>query len=153
MSENVEIERGRTGRIFYARVHPNEDLVQGVEKICLREGVERCFLRGSLGSLTDACVSLSTGKIRVLRGPAVEVVGLAGEVLPDEDGNPVATLVGLLATPDGTVAGGRFVAGQNPVCVTFEIVLEEWLAEPADVRLAPREGLIAERLDNDRLRA
>ena len=51
MSDGSEIETGTTGRIVYARVRPNEDLVHGIEKICLREGIGRCFIRGSLGSL------------------------------------------------------------------------------------------------------
>jgi len=29
------------------------------------------------------------------------------------------------------VHGGPFVAGANPVCVTFEVTLEEWLPEAA----------------------
>lgn len=127
MSTTPEIETGTTGRIVYARVRPNEDLVQGIEKICLLEGIRRCFLRGSLGSLNDACVSLSDETVHLLRGPAVEVVGISGEVRPDADGNPVAHVTGVLAEPSGRICGGRFVRGQNPVCVTFEIVLEEWL--------------------------
>jgi predicted DNA-binding protein with PD1-like motif len=127
MSDGPEIETGTTGRIVYARVRPNEDLVQGIEKICLREGIRRCFIRGSLGSLNDACVSLSDETVQVLSGPAVEVVGLSGEVRSDADGNPVASVTGVLAEPSGRICGGRFLRGQNPVCVTFEIVLEEWL--------------------------
>lgn len=127
MSDGPEIETGTTGRIVYARVRPNEDLVQGIEKICLLEGIRRCFIRGSLGSLNDACVSLSDETVQVLRGPAVEVVGLSGEVRSDADGNPVASVTGVLAEPSGRICGGRFLRGQNPVCVTFEIVLEEWL--------------------------
>ncbi|WP_029059585.1 PCC domain-containing protein [Stappia stellulata] len=127
MSLQADIETGTTGRIIYARVRPNEDLVQGIEKICLQEGVSRCFVRGSLGSLNDACVSLSDETLQVLRGPAVEVVGMSGEVRPDADGNPVAAVTGVLAEPGGRICGGRFIRGQNPVCVTFEIVLEEWL--------------------------
>ncbi|MBB99248.1 MAG: DNA-binding protein [Rhodobacteraceae bacterium] len=133
MSDGSEIETGTTGRIVYARVRPNEDLVHGIEKICLREGIGRCFIRGSLGSLNDACVSLSDETVQVLRGPAVEVVGLSGEVRSDADGNPVASVTGVLAEPSGRICGGRFLRGQNPVCVTFEIVLEEWLVSDAGV--------------------
>ena len=131
MSEEVKLVSGRTGRTVYARVHPNEDLVQAVEKICLREGLVQCFLRAGLGSLTDACVAFSSGSIKVVRGPAVEVIGMSGMVEADEAGNPVAVLHGALAEPNGAISGGRFLPGQNPVCVTFEIVLEEWLPDAA----------------------
>ncbi|MBL6430589.1 MAG: DUF296 domain-containing protein [Alphaproteobacteria bacterium] len=132
MSDGSEIETGTTGRIVYARVRPNEDLVHGIRRsVCARIG--RCFIRGSLGSLNDACVSLSDETVQVLRGPAVEVVGLSGEVRSDADGNPVASVTGVLAEPSGRICGGRFVRGQNPVCVTFEIVLEEWLASDPGV--------------------
>jgi predicted DNA-binding protein with PD1-like motif len=59
----------------------------------------------------------------------VEVIGMTGMVEADAHGNPVAVLHGVLAEPNGTISGGRFLPGQNPVCVTFEIVLEEWLPD------------------------
>ena len=31
------------------------------------------------------------------------------------------------ADTDGHVHGGPFVAGSNPICMTFEVTLEEWL--------------------------
>ncbi len=141
MNDGTAIETGRTGRIVYTRVKPNEDLVLGIEKVCLREGLWRGFIRGSLGSLTDACVTVAEGRERLLRGPAVEVVGLSGEIRPDASGNPVASLSGLLCAPDGTMAGGRFVRGQNPVCVTFELVIEEWLVDGIGVVAEIREGV------------
>lgn len=131
MSAEVMLVSGRTGRTVYARVHPNEDLVQAVEKICLSEGLAHCFLRAGLGSLTDACVAFSSGHIKVVRGPAVEVIGMSGMVEADADGTPVAVLHGVLAEPNGAISGGRFVSGHNPVCVTFELVLEEWLPDGA----------------------
>ena len=51
----------------------------------------------------------------------------------DADGNPVASVTGVLAEPSGRICGGRFLRGQNPVFVTFEIVLEEWLVSDAGV--------------------
>lgn len=126
MSDVIAMERGRPGRIVYARVRPNEDLVLAIEKLCLNQGLVRCAIRGSLGSLTDAQVLGPSGNVRVLRGPAIEVVGMTGEVRPDPSGSPSATVSGVVCAPDGTLTGGRFVRGENPVCVTFELILEEW---------------------------
>ena len=47
---------------------------------------------------------------------------------PDrQDGSLSAALTGVVADPEGNVYGGPFIAGANPVCVTFEVTLEEWL--------------------------
>jgi uncharacterized protein len=124
-----EIEIGRTGRIAFTRVRPNEDLVQTVEKVALLHGFHSAFVRGSLGSLTDACLESHVGTLRELKGPAIEVLAVVGEVRSDADGTPRAALSGTVADTNGRVWGGRFVSGRNPVCMTFELVLEEWIPE------------------------
>ncbi|MCE3028542.1 PPC domain-containing DNA-binding protein [Salinicola sp. DM10] len=122
-------ETGRMGRVAYARIAPNEDLVQGVEKLCLAEGFRHAFVRGGLGSLIDASLGLRDGGYQQVSGPAVEVVSIAGEVRSGPDGAPVAALAGIVADTQGNVYGGPFLAGWNPVCVTFEVTLEEWLPD------------------------
>ena len=69
-----------------------------------------------------------------MRGPAVEIVSLAGEVRSTPGGEMVASLSGVVADPEGQVYGGRFVAGANTVCMTLEVMLEEWLPSVAEVR-------------------
>ena len=130
MPEVRLVESGSMGRVAYARVAPNEDLVTSVEKLCLAEGFRHAFVRGALGSLVDACLAAADGGCRQVRGPAVEVVSLAGEVRPQPDGSLRAALTGVVADTEGCVHGGPFVAGANPVCVTFEVTLEEWLPDP-----------------------
>jgi predicted DNA-binding protein with PD1-like motif len=124
-----EVETGRTGRICYTHVRPNEDLVQAVEKVALLHGFRSAFVRGSLGSLSDACLESRNGTSKELQGPAIEVLAVVGEVRSDADGTPLAALSGTVADTDGRVWGGRFVSGRNPVCMTFELVLEEWLPD------------------------
>ena len=121
------VERGAMGRVAYARIAPNEDLVHGVEKLCLVEGFRNAFVRGALGSLVDACLATTDGRYLAVRGPAVEIVSLAGEVRTGDDGSVRASLSGVVADPQGNVYGGPFVAGANPICMTFEVTLEEWL--------------------------
>ena len=129
-SAAVAIEHGSMGRVAYARIAPNEDLVLGVEKLCLVEGFKHAFVRGALGSLTDACLGTLDGGYVQIKGPAVEIVSLAGEVRSGSDGSVRATLTGVVADTDGNVHGGPFVAGSNPICMTFEVTLEEWLPQP-----------------------
>ena len=119
------------GRVAYARIAPNEDLVQGVEKLCLAHGFRNAFVRGALGSLVDASRGTLDGGCRHVRGPAVEIVSLAGEVRSQADGSVVAALSGVVADTAGQVHGGPFVAGANPICMTFEVTLEEWLPDAA----------------------
>ena len=127
MAEMIAVEHGSMGRVAYARIAPNEDLVQGVEKVCLAEGFRNAFVRGALGSLVDSCLGTIDGKYLQIKGPAVEIVSLAGEVRSDEDGSLRAALTGVVADPEGNVYGGPFVPGLNPICMTFEVTLEEWL--------------------------
>jgi uncharacterized protein len=125
------VENGQMGRVAYGRIAPNEDLVQSVEKLCLAQGFRNAFVRGALGSLTDACLARSDGSCILIRGPAAEIVSLAGEVRSHADGSLQAALTGVVVDTHGNVYGGPFVPGANPVCVTFEVTLEEWLPEAA----------------------
>ena len=127
MNDATIVESGAMGRVAYARIAPNEDLVQGVEKLCLAEGFKNAFVRGALGSLVDACLGTLDGTCLQIKGPAVEIVSLAGEVRSKDDGSLSASLSGVVADTEGNVYGGPFVAGSNPICMTFEVTLEEWL--------------------------
>jgi predicted DNA-binding protein with PD1-like motif len=129
--DSHRVETGRMGRVAYARVAPNEDLVLSIEKVCAAEGFRHAFVRGALGSLVDACLATPDGRCRQVTGPAVEVVSLAGEVRPQDDGSLRAALTGVVADHEGCIHGGPFVAGANPVCITFEVTLEEWLPDAA----------------------
>jgi uncharacterized protein len=129
MPDTRIVETGSMGRVAYARIGPNEDLVLGVEKLCLAEGFRNAFVRGALGSLVDACLRTPDGRYLQVKGPAVEIVSLAGEVRSAGDGSLRAALTGVVADPEGKVYGGPFVAGSNPICMTFEVTLEEWLPE------------------------
>jgi predicted DNA-binding protein with PD1-like motif len=126
---DVVVEKGKMGRVAYARIAPNEDLVQGVEKLCLSQGFRNAFVRGALGSLVDACLGRMDGQCIQINGPAVEIVSLAGEVRSNPDGSLRAALTGVVADTEGRVYGGPFIAGSNPICMTFEVTLEEWLPD------------------------
>ena len=127
MSEALGVESGQMGRVAYARIAPNEDLVQAVEKFCLEQGFKNAFVRGALGSLVDACLLDGEARQTRIRGPAVELVSVAGEVRTLPDGSVSAALSGVVADTQGLVHGGLFVPGANTICMTLEVTLEEWL--------------------------
>jgi predicted DNA-binding protein with PD1-like motif len=133
MNDATVVENGAMGRVAYARIAPNEDLVHGVEKLCMAEGFKNAFVRGALGSLVDACLGTLDKENLHIKGPAVEIVSLAGEVRSNDDGSIRASLTGVVADTNGNVYGGPFVAGSNLICMTFEVTLEEWLPASATV--------------------
>jgi len=130
MTEGVQIEAGRIGKVVYARMAPNEDLVQGIEKICVAQGLHHVLVRSGLGSLVDACLDLPGGVRHPVTGPAVEVLSLFGEVRTQAH-NKVRTvqaeLSAVVVDAAGRVVSGVLVACANPVFATFEVTLEEWL--------------------------
>ena len=60
-----------------------------------------------------------------------ETTTLAQSMLRSEflRGTLDSSVLDTVADTDGRVWGGRFVSGRNPVCMTFELVLEEWLPD------------------------
>jgi len=123
------IEQGHTGRIFYVRIHPNEDLVQSLEKTFIESGLERAIVRSSVGSLAHCCLECGPGKTVDLPGPAVEILNMNGEISCDESGSPVTRASGMVMGMDGAFFAGRFVTGRNPACMTVEAVIEEWVVD------------------------
>jgi len=110
------VDGGDQGHAVVARIRPNEDVCMAVETIARRYGMRDAVVRGSLGSLigarfTDGCSVV---------GPATEVLVRNGVV---RDG--VAAIDMVVVDMQGRLHEGRLVRGENPVCITFDLVLEE----------------------------
>jgi uncharacterized protein len=106
------------GRVATVRIGPNEDLVDGLNAAAAQLGFSRALVRSGLGSLID--VAFEGGLQQ--KGPGFEIACLFGELGPDAAG-----VSGVVGDPAGRVSAGRFLRGANPVCVTIEAVLEEFL--------------------------
>jgi predicted DNA-binding protein with PD1-like motif len=98
-----------------ARVRPNQDIMVALEDVCRRHGLSRATVRGSLGSLIGA--RFTDG--RQVDDIATEVMVLQGDVAPDG-----ARLEMLVVDMLGEVHRGWLTRGENPVCITFELMLE-----------------------------
>lgn len=131
MSATATFEQGSLGRIAVVRIRPNEDLVTAVEAACREHGLAHAIVRSAVGSLVDAVLETG-GRTLEIAGPGIEILTLAGEVRSQRTGEPQADLRGTIADGRARVFGGRFTRGANPVCITIELVLQEWL--PAEVR-------------------
>ncbi len=127
MSDNTTIEAGRYGRMATLRLRPNQDLVEAVEAACREYGIEQGLIRCALGSLTDASFDYGEGGHSFVEGPGLEIVSMAGDLRRGPDGLPRVALSGSVADRDGRVFGGLFRRGENPICITVELVLQEWI--------------------------
>jgi predicted DNA-binding protein with PD1-like motif len=102
-------------RTVVARIRPNEDITTAIEAIAHRHHMPAAIVRGSLGSLIGARFEDGSG----VEDHATEVLVRSGHV---HDGSAVLDM--LVVDMAGQVHEGRLIRGDNPVCITFELVLE-----------------------------
>ena len=119
----LEIQSGSLGRVAVVRLRPNLDMVTAVEDAARQAGFGKAIVRSAVGSLVDACLEAG-GRRETYEGPGVEILSLTGETGPEG-----ATLRGTISTPAQTVHGGKFVRDENAICITLELVLQEWVPD------------------------
>jgi predicted DNA-binding protein with PD1-like motif len=104
--------------VLLAKVRPNEDISLAIEAICSGHRIEAANVYG-IGSLNEVHF-----KDRIWVGShATEVLIRKGRVT-NVDGLPRASLHIDVVDMQGTISEGEIVRGDNPVCVTFELVVE-----------------------------
>src|SRR5438093_1070396 len=102
------------------RVRPNEDLCLALEALCAERNIRRGQIRGGVGSLIGTVFDDG----RTVEPFVTEVFIRRGVLEPGADGALRAEVdVGLVAHT-GEIAEGRLARGQNPVLITFELVIE-----------------------------
>ena len=116
-----DAETGRT--VLLAQVRPNADICQSIEEICRLHGIQNATVHG-IGSLVG--LELTDGTI--VDSYATEVLITRGE-LSDRQGRPECRLEIALVDMDGAIWEGTAKRGVNPVCVTFEVLIEEKAAQ------------------------
>lgn len=110
---------GRTNALV-VKVGPNEDLCLTLEALCAERNIRYARIRGGVGSLIGAVFDDG----RTVKAFVTEVFIRRGTVVPGADGTPCADLdIGLVAH-NGEIAEGRLKRGENPVLITFELVIE-----------------------------
>ncbi|MBQ0821999.1 DNA-binding protein [Microvirga sp. HBU67558] len=105
-------------RVLLAKVRPNEDISLAIEAICAQRGIHAANVYG-IGSLNEVRFSGGTQ----VQSHATEVLIRRGRVT-SVDGLPQASLDIDVVDIQGRIFGGEIVRGDNPVCVTFELVIE-----------------------------
>jgi predicted DNA-binding protein with PD1-like motif len=104
------------GRGLVARVKPNEDIITALETIARTHGISEAVIRGSLGSLIGVRFSHG-GRVD---DHATEVLVRTGNI---RNGNAALDL--LVVDMQGHVHEGWLRRGENPVCITFDLMLED----------------------------
>jgi len=99
-----------------ARIRPNEEIGAAVHVLCARHGFSGAVVRGGIGSLLSA--RFADG--RVVADHATEVLVRRGSVT--NRGDPMLQM--LVIDMQGSVHEGALQPGENPVCITFELVIE-----------------------------
>ncbi len=102
------------GPAILARVKPNEDIVTAVERIAASAGLDDAVIRGSLGSLVGARFTDGSSVPDI----ATEVLVRHGVVRGGR-----AELDLLVVDMQGHVHAGQLERGENPVCITFDLVV------------------------------
>lgn len=127
----VRLENGRFGRVIVARIKPNEDLIGALEQLCDAYRIQRALVRGVLGSLIDGCLSYRAAdseRLRVVKGPGVEILNVFGEVCGSGD-SAHTQLNAAISGTDGAVYAGRLVRGANLAFITIEATMQEWIVD------------------------
>lgn len=105
-------------RTVIARVCPNEDITGALEAICRKHGIAGAHLRGGVGSLIGARYA-DGGRVEDI---ATEVFITGGFVSADTSRTRIEIT---MVDTGGGITRGDLVRGDNPVCITFELCLEE----------------------------
>ncbi|EIM29913.1 PCC domain-containing protein [Microvirga lotononidis] len=116
VGEPVQVDGSH--RVLLTKVRPNEDISLALEQICSRHGITKARVHG-IGSLNG--VRFADGS-RV-ESHATEVLIREGEVELSHDRLRGPLHVDVV-DPDGRIFSGDLVHGDNPVCVTFELMIE-----------------------------
>ncbi|MFB9949702.1 PCC domain-containing protein [Rhizobium puerariae] len=99
------------------RVRPNEDVAAALEDICAMHGIENARIHG-IGSINEPVFEDG----RRVACPATEIA-IENGVLARKTKGLCATLDAAVVDTDGVIHHGRLVRGDNPVGVTFELVI------------------------------
>lgn len=107
-------------RAWVLRLAPNADVCEAIEAFCRAQGIHRGRIRGGVGSTVGACFDDG----RVVEPFVTETLITRGQIEPDAQGQPMALIDVAMVDYTGGQAAGRLARGQNPVLVTFELVIE-----------------------------
>ena len=123
------------GKVIVKQLPTNEDLVQGIKRLCTNNGIrygQILSVIGSLRHLTIECIVVSQendsgfdfGPPKVIPGP-MQILSLVGIIFENESGEMDTHIHGTFSDSDGNIFGGHIIEGECPVAVRLTIVIGE----------------------------
>ena len=110
----------KTSSSYVVRLSPNIDVCDALETFCAEKGISSAVIQGGVGSTVGAVFDDG----RTVEPFVTELLIRAGEIRPDASGRPNARIEITMVDYKGTVSEGVLARGQNPVLVTFELVIQ-----------------------------
>ena len=101
------------------RLSPNQDVCTTLEAVCRAHGRSTATVHGGVGSTVGAVFDDG----RVVEPFVTETLVRQGRIVADADGQPRAEIDVTMVDYLGGQHQGRLARGENPVLVTFELVL------------------------------
>ena len=101
------------------RLAPNQDLVTALEQAGARAGFARAVVMGGVGSTIGVHFTAAPP----ITGYATELLVRHSSICCDGAGGPTELDI-VVVDLDGSIGGGRLVAADNPVLITFEGLLQ-----------------------------
>ena len=108
-------------RAVAVRIAPNQDLIETLEKIGHAANFRRAVVRGGVASTLNARFVEPSPFVDF----ATELFVRRGLIRCSPDAGAATELDIVVVDLHGTVASGRLIAGDNPVLMTFEGVMED----------------------------
>ncbi len=104
---------------YALRIAPNQDVCLTLESFCSQHAINYATVLGGVGSTVGAVFDDNT----IVEPYVTEMLIRQGSIRPDEHGQPRAALDISMVDYLGGISEGRLKRGENPVLVTFELVL------------------------------
>lgn len=105
---------------YIVRLSPNIDVCYALESFCHQNGITSAMIQGGVGSTVGAVFDDG----RTVEPFVTELLIHSGEIRPDAAGELKARIDIAMVDYKGAVSEGVLARGQNPVLVTFELVIQ-----------------------------
>lgn len=110
----------KTSSSYIVRLSPNIDVCDALETFCAEKGISSAVIQGGVGSTVGAVFDDG----RTVEPFVTELLIRSGEIRPDASGRPNARIEITMVDYKGSVSEGVLARGQNPVLVTFELLIQ-----------------------------
>jgi uncharacterized protein len=147
--DKISYRECQQGRRFIIRIQPGARLMEELLQFARQVGLEHGALVSAIGSVRNVQFSdIQAGAhlpiteprmpVHQLEGP-LDLLGLAGNLVPNEAGEIDGHLHILGAKSSGEVVGGHLIEAE--VFATCEVVLSEYLVEGVERQLSKSGGV------------